>query len=255
MERELRAVLVGCGRISAAWLRSAQAIDGLRVVGLVDLREGAARERADEYGLGDALVGADLEAALARAEPDLVFNCTVPAAHAEVAVAALRRGCHVLGEKPLADSLDAARRMIAAAEDAGRLLAVTQNRRYNRYVRRLQRLVRSGELGPLTTVDNDYAMAIRFPGFRIHLRHMELLELAIHHFDIARCITGADPVEVYCKEWNPAGSYYDHGAAVRAIFGMSDGLVFSYRGSVVAEGLDTDNEGAWRVTGQRGTAA
>ncbi len=254
MNETLRVVLAGCGRISGAWLRSAGDIAGVEVVGLVDVREEAARARADEFGLQAAVVGVELETILARTRPDIVFNCTTPAAHLDVTLAAFRHGCHVLGEKPLGDSLGAARRMVEAADAAGKLFSVTQNRRYNRHVRRLRSLVASNALGPLTTVANDFFRSVRFPGFRMHLAHMQLLELAIHHFDIARCITGADPISVYCKEWNPSGSYYDQDAAAIAIFEMTGGIVYTYCGSCVAEGLDTDNEGAWRLIGQRGSA-
>ena len=63
--------------------------------------------------------------------------------------------------------------------------------------------------------------------------------MAIHTFDMARFISGADPVAVYCKEWNPSGSWYDHDASAIAIFEMTGGIVYTYRGSWCAEGLNT----------------
>ena len=48
--------------------------------------------------------------------------------------------------------------------------------------------------------------------------HVLLLEMAIHTFDAARLILGADPVSVYCKEWNPPGSWYKQNASAVAIF-------------------------------------
>jgi predicted dehydrogenase len=77
--------------------------------------------------------------------------------------------------------------------------------------------------------------------------------MAIHTFDQARFLTGADPVSVYCHEWNPAGSWYDQDASAIAIFEMSDGIVYSYRGSWCAEGLNTSWEGEWRIIGERGS--
>jgi predicted dehydrogenase len=253
MERELRAVLVGCGGISQVWLDAIGPIPGLEVVGLVDLEEEAASRRADEYGLRDALVSTDLEATLENARPDVVFDCTVPEAHVHVTLEALRHGCHVLGEKPMADSLANARKMVAAAQEAGRLYAVTQNYRYGPGIRRLASFLESGGIGRITTVHSDFYIGAHFGGFRDRMEHVLLLDMAIHTFDAARFITGADPVSVTCQEWNPAGSWYDHGASAVAVFHMTGGIVYTYRGSWCAEGLNTAWAGEWRVIGDRGS--
>ena len=86
------------------------------------------------------------------------------------------------------------------------------------------------------------------------MEHVLLLDMAIHSFDQARLITGADPVSVYCKEWNPSGSWYDHDASALAIFQMTDGIVYTYRGSWCAEGLNTSWECDWRIQGETGAA-
>ena len=255
MSEPLRAVLVGCGGISQAWLKPAQTIQGLEIVGLVDIVEANARQRAEQFGLTAAEVGTDLAAVLDHTHPDLVFNCTIPEAHLEVTLEALNHGCHVLGEKPLADTLENARRMVAAAEASGKLFAVMQNRRFLPEIRALQQFLQSGALGPLTTLNSDFFLGPHFGGFRDVMQHVLLLDMAIHTFDQARFLTGADPVSVYCKEWNPAGSWYAHDASAVAIFEMSNGLVYTYRGSWCAEGLPTSWESDWRVMGQRGAAA
>jgi predicted dehydrogenase len=248
------AVLVGCGGISRAWLRGIQDLQGLQIVGLVDIRREAAEERAAEFDLASAVIGTDTQAVLDQTSPDIVFNCTIPKAHREVTIAALEHGCHVLSEKPLADSMDSAREMVAAAERADRLFAVIQNRRYHPGIRRLSRFLRDGTLGQITTVDSDFYIGAHFGGFRDHMQHVLLVDMAIHTFDAARLISGADPVSVYCKEWNPAGSWYDHDASAVAIYEMSDGIVYTYRGSWCAEGVNTSWECDWRVIGDRGSA-
>jgi len=85
------------------------------------------------------------------------------------------------------------------------------------------------------------------------MEHVLLLDMAIHTFDAARLISGADPMSVYCKEWNPAGSWYDHDASAVAMFEMSGGIIYTYRGSWCAEGVNTSWESNWRVIGQNGT--
>jgi predicted dehydrogenase len=253
MIQPLRAALVGCGGISRAWLSAIAGMPDLALVGLVDLNAALAEQRAQEYGLSAALTGDDLESILTRTEADLVFNCTVPAAHREVTLTALRSGCHVLGEKPLAETLDQAREMIAAAEAADKLFAVIQNRRYDAQIRRVQTLLRSGALGRLTTINSDFYIGAHFGGFRDQMAHVLLLDMAIHTFDAARMLAQADPVAVYCHEWNPSGSWYARDASAVAIFEFAGGLIYTYRGSWCAEGLPTSWESDWRIIGERGS--
>jgi predicted dehydrogenase len=99
-----------------------------------------ARELADEAGL--ALGTADLDELLAHPGLEAVHVATPVALHAEVAIAATRRGLHVLVEKPLAASLAQARAVVAAVEDAGVVGAVNYGRRMQATRARLLELVR-----------------------------------------------------------------------------------------------------------------
>jgi len=253
MPAPFRVVVVGCGGISGAWLKPAAALPDLRIVGLVDLAEDNARRRAAEFHLESAEVGTDLRRMLQKTQPDLVFDCTVPEAHVGVAVEAFRHGCHVLGEKPLADTMANARRMVRAAAKAGRTHAVMQNRRYLPEIRRVRTFIASDQVGALTTLNCDFYIGAHFGGFRDRMRHVLLLDMAIHTFDAARLLCGGDPVSVYCKEWNPAGSWFDHDASAVAVFAMSNGLVYTYRGSWCSEGMNTAWECAWHGVGTRGS--
>jgi len=252
MADKLRAVLVGCGSISGTWLNAAREIDDLEIAGLVDINDEAAKKRKEEYGLSAAVVGTELASVLDTVRPDVVFDCTVPEAHVSVTLAALEHGCHVLGEKPLADTMENARRMVEAAERSGRVYAVTQNRRYDPNIRALREFVASGRIGEITTLNSDFYIGAHFGGFRDRMEHVLLLDMAIHTFDQARLISGSDPVAVYCKEWNPKGSWYDHDASAVCVFEMSDGLIYTYRGSWCAEGLNTAWESWWRCVCERG---
>ena len=248
-----RAVLVGCGGISAAWLTSLPGVAELELVGLVDIRQEAAEKRKVEYGLRGAAVGTDLARMLDRVKPDVVFDCTVPEAHRDVVLCALGHGCHGLGEKPMADTLEHALEMVEAARASRRSYAVIQNRRYDRRIRRLRAFLRSGAVGGVTTLSSDFYIGAHFGGFRDRMRHVLVLDMAIHTFDAARFISGSDPVSVYCKEWNPAGSWYDHDASAACIFEMTGGVVYVYRGSWCSEGLNTSWECDWRVIGRTGS--
>lgn len=249
---ELNAVLVGCGAMSRAWLQAAAKIPELRIVGLADLDLDRAKARAAEFLLKDAIVAEDADTLLARVHPDLLFDVVVPSARHAVVSAGLAAGCHVLSEKPMAETLADAHDLVARAKAADRIHAVVQNRRYVPGVRRIARALRSGAIGAITSVHADFFLAPHFGGFRETMDHVLLLDMAIHSFDAMRCMTGLAASRVYCQEWNPVNSWYRDGSSAVAIFELENGAVFVYRGSWCAAGLRTSWESAWRFVGAKG---
>ena len=249
----IRVVAAGCGRMSTNFLKAALETNEVEVVGLVDPDVERAEERRAELSLPNAAVGPDLDAMLTQLRPDAVFDIVVPSVRHLVATTALRHGCHILTEKPMADTLANARDLIRASRVAGRVHAVVQNRRYHPGVRRIARFLRQGGIGDVTGLSCDFFLAPHFGGFREEMRHVLLLDMAIHTFDVGRLFSGGAPESVWCREWNPANSWYAHGASAIAVFEMTGGVVFNYRGSWCAEGLRTSWESTWRITGTRGT--
>jgi len=249
----LEAVLVGCGAMSKAWLDAARRIDGLRIVGLVDIDIERARSRAAEFHFDWADTAASLDAILDRKTPDMVFDVVVPAGRSRVARSALAHSCHLLTEKPLAASLEEARVIVAAARTANRVHAVIQNRRYHPGVRRIRRFLDSGVIGRPTSIHCDFFLSPHFGGFREDMEHVLLLDMAIHTFDAVRAMTGLEASRVYCREWNPPNSWYRQGSSAAAIFDMAGGAVFTYHGSWCADGERTSWEASWRIVGERGS--
>jgi predicted dehydrogenase len=252
MAEPLTVVHVGCGGMAAAWLKAAAARADLRITGLVDLIPAAADKRRAEF-CPTAEVGANAAEMIARLKPDIVFNCTLPDAHHAVTLAGLRAGAHVLSEKPLAASLTEARELVSEARRLDRLFAVTQNYRYGAAPRSVRNALATAGIGSLTTVHCDFQIGAHFGGFRDEMEHVLLLDMAIHHFDLARFFGGGRACRVFCQEWNPPGSWYRHGANAHAMFTFENGVLFSYRGSWCAEGLNTPWSGVWRFTGENGS--
>ncbi len=249
----MKVVLVGCGAMSRHWLDAARQIDGLTIAGLVDLDAERAKARAGEYDLTSAIIGTSLDTVLDQTKPDAVFDVVVPAARRDVAFAAFAHNCHLLTEKPLADSPDNARAIIAAARRAGRIHAVVQNRRYVANVRRIRRFLDLGVIGRPTSIHADFFVAPHFGGFREEMRHVLLLDMAIHTFDAARYMADGQPANVYCQEWEPANSWYRQGSSASAVFDLGGGKVFTYAGSWCANGFRTSWEGSWRIVAERGS--
>lgn len=242
--------------MAKGWLRAVGDTPSLagriEIAGLVDIDQAAARALSAKFGLS-AAIGSNLGAMLEATDADLLFDVVPPLVRKPVVLTGFDHGCHVLSEKPMATSLQDARSLIEAAERAGRIHAIVQNRRFIAGVRRIRAFLESGALGELTGLHCDFFLALHFGGFREEMDHVLLLDMAIHTFDAARYMAGKVPLAVYAHETNPKGSWYAQGAAASAIFELSDDVTFTYRGSWCAEGAPTSWEASWRFTGTKGS--
>jgi predicted dehydrogenase len=111
--------VVGAGVISSHYLRHLSTFPDVRVLGVADLDTARAATAAREYGVP---VSGTVDTVLALPEVEIVVNLTIPSAHAAVALAALRAGKHVYGEKPLALDMDEAAKITAEAANLNLLV-------------------------------------------------------------------------------------------------------------------------------------
>jgi predicted dehydrogenase len=107
--------IIGCGNISAAYLKAAKGFPILDIRALADLDPAAAAARSAEFGPPAVSIGA----LLADPAIEIVVNLTIPNAHVEVGLAAVAAGKHVHSEKPLGVTVAEARRLIDAAAARG----------------------------------------------------------------------------------------------------------------------------------------
>ena len=231
MSGPLRGIVAGAGLLGPYWGRELVESADTELCGWADLEPERARTAAAELGVAALPVDASLERLLDEQRPDFLVNVTPPAAHHDTTMAALERGLDVLTEKPLAATMAEAEAMIAAADRAGRLFMVSQNRRYMPELVAFRDTV--AQLGPLSTLTCEFHIAHRVPDSRFLNSFPQplLLDMAIHLFDGARAITGAEPLSVYCDSYNPPWSWYSGPAAAHAVFRMSDELRFAFTGN------------------------
>ena len=147
--KRLRVAVIGCGRITEE--RHAPeyaACDGCEVAGFYDFVPARAEALAARYG-GVAYPTA--EALLADPTVDAVSICTQNSTHADLTVAALRAGKHVLCEKPMASTLEECERMVKEAEATGLRLAIAHNQRLMPAHKEAHRLLSEGAIGRVLT--------------------------------------------------------------------------------------------------------
>ena len=139
--------IIGAGGIAQLRRAAIAAIDGASLAGVHDLVADRAAALA-----GEATVFPSLDALLASSAVEAVVVCTPPDSHAEIALAALAAGKHVLVEKPMAPTLAECLRMVEAARAAGRTLTVGFNHRYFPAIGEVRAAIESGRLGELSHV-------------------------------------------------------------------------------------------------------
>jgi predicted dehydrogenase len=108
--------IVGLGNISRAYLDTLVGVEDARIVAVADLD----RARADTVAAETGATALSVDELLADPSVGTVLNLTIPAAHAEVALAAIAHGKDVYGEKPFAATLEDGRKVVSAAAAAGR---------------------------------------------------------------------------------------------------------------------------------------
>ncbi|GLH96315.1 Gfo/Idh/MocA family protein [Phytohabitans aurantiacus] len=249
----LRVVIVGAGGMGRAWLATVADSPDTTLTGIADLDVALARRAADAAGLPDLPVGTDAVALARQTGAQAMINVTVPEAHHPVTTAALFAGLPVLGEKPAAENVSRALSLAAAAEVTGELFMVSQSRRWNPQLARLREMV--ARLGRIGTVSTSFFRSERFGGFRERMAYPLLVDMAIHAFDSARFLLGAEPVTAYCQSYNPPWSWYAGDANATVVFEMDGGTRYVYDGSWCSPGAPTSWNGAWRVSGEMGTAS
>ncbi|MEO8485099.1 MAG: Gfo/Idh/MocA family oxidoreductase [Betaproteobacteria bacterium] len=196
--RVVRLGIVGCGRAtSTLHLPALASVRSIEVAALCD-DHGATLARATTQARA-ARTSRHYRALLEDASLDAIAVCVPTPYHAEIALAAIDAGKHVFVEKPLALSLSDADRVAARAASAGVCAMVGFNTRWHAQARRAREAIRAGAIGPLD------AIASRLTSFQESVPDWQraratgggaLLELAIHHVDLWRYLTGAEVEEV-----------------------------------------------------------
>jgi predicted dehydrogenase len=147
-QRKIRHAIIGVGALVFNMHRPALDLPTTEVAAVCDIREEAAA-RADALGVP---FYTDYHTMLAEVQPEVTVVMTPHYLHPQMAIDALRAGSHVLVEKPMATQVQDADRMVQAARETGRLLAVNFQQRLRPEVRAARRLIAEGRLGTIQRV-------------------------------------------------------------------------------------------------------
>jgi predicted dehydrogenase len=216
MTDRIRVLVVGLGAMGLSHARAYTRVRGFELAGLCTRR---VAERAD---LAAEFPGVprfeDFAEALREVKPGAVAICTYTETHAELALQAFAAGAHVFCEKPLAETLEAAARVVAASRAAGKALLVG-------YILRVHpswtRFIEIGKtLGKPLVMRMNLNQQSSGSHWEVHKNLMRstspIVDCGVHYVDVMCQVTGARPVLVHAvgarltSEIAPAMVNYGH---------------------------------------------
>ena len=148
--KKIRVGIVGCGGIAnGKHLPSLSKLEDVELAAFCDILPERAQNACDAYGCDGARVYADYRELVALTDLDVVHVLTPNVSHAEITIAALEAGKHVMCEKPMAKTAAQAREMLAAQRRTGKLLSIGYNGRSDASNMAARELVEQGALGDI----------------------------------------------------------------------------------------------------------
>ena len=236
--------MIGCSGMAGRWVDwlSERLDDRVEIAGLVDVNEEVLGDRGGKLGLNDDQLFTDYEEACAKVKADFCGIATPPQFHSPAAIAAMDAGMAVICEKPIADTLEAAKAMAAKAVETGLPCAIIQNYRYAPNKQELVRIREEGRLGRLQHIVGRYACDYRkYESWGKAWRHdMDfglLFEGSVHHFDMLRFLSGGDCEVFQGFGWNPQWSSFKHFSSGIYLMRMNNGVHTAYEGNSSAAGV------------------
>ena len=247
--KKTRDLVLGLGNYGRSWAYVAAKNPEGELVAVVDRSEEA-------LALVDLPVAkyTDLDTAVAEQKPDVVILVLPPHLHIPVARGLMEKGITVLCEKPICSDLKEAADFTAWCAEQGRPCGIAENYRYRPVMRGAKQLLLDGVVGKIRRVNcrfthyhPDYSMF-----YHGSLKHPLLNDVTVHHLDLARYLTGAEPLTVTCTEHGAPHCWYQQRPASAEIASeMTEDIFFTYNGTLASPVSTTDWYGDWEIMGDK----
>ncbi|HEY4154332.1 MAG TPA: Gfo/Idh/MocA family oxidoreductase, partial [Puia sp.] len=192
----LRVLVVGCGNMGSSHAQAYHTVGGFEICGLVS--KGKSKDVLNKKLGGGYLLFDNYEKALLATKPDAVCISTYPDTHESFAVKALEKGCHVFIEKPIADSVAGAERVVKAALKTGKKLVVGYILRHHPSWEQFIRLTQ--ELGKPLVMRMNLNQQSQGDMWTLHRNLMKslspIVDCGVHYIDVMCQMTRSKPIAV-----------------------------------------------------------
>lgn len=194
--KNIKVLVVGCGNMGASHATAYHHLEGFEIVGLVS--RGDSKHKLNEK-LGASYPTFEVyEDALTKTKPDAVCISTYPDTHEDYAIKAFQSGAHVFVEKPLADTVEGAQRVIDAANNAGKKLVIGYILRHHPSWIKFIEMGRT--LGSPLVFRMNLNQQSRGYMWDVHRNLMKslspIVDCGVHYIDVMCQMTDAKPTQV-----------------------------------------------------------
>lgn len=193
---DVRVLVVGCGNMGGSHARAYHELDGFQICGIVS--RGKSKEVLNQKLGGGYQLFSDYQTALKETRPDAVAISTWPDTHEAMAIKALESGCHVFIEKPLADSVEGAERVVKAANKAGKKLVIGYILRHHPSWERFIQV--SHTLGKPLVMRMNLNQQSSGDMWTLHRNLMKslspIVDCGVHYIDVMCQMTRSKPIQV-----------------------------------------------------------
>ncbi|MEP7267115.1 MAG: Gfo/Idh/MocA family oxidoreductase, partial [Saprospiraceae bacterium] len=202
----------GCGNMGASHAKAYQLLDGFEICGLVS--QGKSKEKLNESLGGGFSLFDNFDQAIRETHPDAVCISTYPDTHEEFAIKSLDHGCHVFIEKPLADTVTGAMKVVDAAKRANKKLVVGYILRHHPSWKKFVEL--SHQIGKPLVMRMNLNQQSHGHMWTVHRNLMKslspIVDCGVHYIDIMCQMTRSKPIQVSAigarlTEEIPVGNY------------------------------------------------
>lgn len=258
----MKIIQVGSSGWAAGWLEYIHNDPDCELAALVS-RGGPNLEAAKaKWGIPDEVCCTDYDEALKR-EADLVIVALPHKFHVDYARKAVLAGKNVLIEKPLCDNLDEAKEFVAFMEGRSERAWVSQNYRFRPQLWQMKASLGDAGIGNpawanvvfrhgVTNEKNSERTAWMRKDWRQAQTSLLMLEVAIHHFDMMRFISGSNVKNVYARGWNPEWSDINGVGSAFVMLEFENGFKVNYSVTEKSIGFPTGYQCDWIFQTDRG---
>ncbi|UJF35939.1 Gfo/Idh/MocA family protein [Paenibacillus hexagrammi] len=270
----IRIGIIGAGNIGNVHMEVLSGIPEAQLAAVTDVYLPLAESRAKQYNIEK--VYANTEQLLADASIDAVIIAVSNEWHAPIAVQALQAGKHVMLEKPMAINLESAKTIVEAERQAGKILMIPHQLRWESLSMQVKDQAEKGALGHIYHAKAGWVRRKGIPGWGTWFTQMEksgggpLIDLGVHMLDLSLYLMGnPKPVSVYGATYSEFGprkrgigtwgtpnwnGNYDVEDLATALIKLDNGATLSLDVSWAAL-VETDNQPYVQLLGSEGGAS
>lgn len=246
-------IVVGLGQLGVLWIENILADQRYEISAIIDIDKERVHQTCSKFGLDKKIAFSSLEKGILETNPDAALIVVPPQFHYTTAKFCIEKKLHILSEKPLANNMGEALSIKKLSDQQKILFMVSQDYRWQPPIQALRESIAKGLIGKPGYAVYHHYRSLKIGGWREQMRDVILEDMAIHHFDILRYITGLDCEEVFADSFNPTWSWYRGGASTSVLLTFKDDFRVNYFASWITTGEENSWPGEVRIEGENGS--